>query len=169
MKLIEIGKVVRSHGLGGRIKVLSYLQSPDVLESVSDLFLGESPAAVVAYPLGGIQNGEGFFIMKLAGIDNRNEAEKLRGLLVWMSAEKMKPLQEDEYYWQDIIGMQAFTEENEPLGRIETVFPTGSNDVYVCRDDQREILIPALVEVIIKIDVERRVMVVRLPEGFFEQ
>jgi len=169
MKLIEIGKVVRSHGLGGRIKVLSYLQSPDVIESVSELFLGACPDSVVSYSLTGFQNGQGFFILKLDGIDNRNEAEKLRGLPVWMSAEKMKPLAEGEYYWQDIIGMHAFTEENEPLGRIETVFPTGSNDVYVCRDDQREILIPALAEVILKIDSERKVMVVRLPEGFFEQ
>lgn len=169
MKLIEIGKVVRSHGLGGRIKVLSYLQSPDALEAVSVLFVGPSPTAVVSYPLSGFQKGKGFFIMKLEGIDDRDEADKLRGRLVWMPAENMRPLEEDEYYWQDVIGLQVVTEEDEPLGRIETVFPTGSNDVYVCRNDKREILLPALAEVIKKIDIERGVMVVSLREGFLEQ
>lgn len=169
MKLIEIGKVVRSHGLGGRIRVLSYLQSPDVLEAVPDLFVGPSPDAAVSYPLGGFQSGNDFFILKLVGVDDRDAADRLKGRLVWLSAEQMKPLAEGEYYWQDIIGLRAVTEEGGSLGSVEAVFPTGSNDVYVCRSETGEILIPALAEVIKKIDVDNGIMVVRLPEGFFEQ
>jgi 16S rRNA processing protein RimM len=169
MKLIEIGKIVRSHGLGGRIKVLSYLQSPDPLRAVDDLLVGTTPSDAVSYPLDAFQDGNGFFILKLEGIDNRDDADRLRGRLVWMPSEKMKPLDDGEYYWEDIIGLQVVTEENEPLGRIETVFPTGSNDVYVCRNEEREMLLPALEQVIKKIDLEQGIMVVSLREGFFEQ
>jgi 16S rRNA processing protein RimM len=168
MKLIEIGKVVRSHGLRGRIKVLSYLQASDALENVDDLLLGASSVGAVSYSLSDVQSGNDFFILKLAGIDNHDDAEKLRGMLVWAPADRMKPLEDDEYYWRDIVGLQVFTEENELLGRVESVFPTGSNDVYVCRDGKREVLIPAIGQVVKKIDVERGVMIVAWREGFVD-
>jgi 16S rRNA processing protein RimM len=168
MKLIEIGKVVRSHGLRGRIKVLSYLQASDALENVDDLLLGESSVGAASYRLSDVQDGSGFFILKLVGIDNHDDAEKLRGMLVWTSADRMKPLEDDEYYWHDIVGIQVFTDEGALLGRIESIFPTGSNDVYVCSDGKREILIPAIGQVVKKIDIERDVMIVECREGFFD-
>jgi 16S rRNA processing protein RimM len=76
-----------------------------------------------------------------------------------------KELPEGEYYWRDIIGLNVYTEEGKLLGQIESVFPTGSNDVYVCKGEEREILLPAIADVIRKIDVTRRVMIVRLLEG----
>ena len=84
---------------------------------------------------------------------------------VWIPSEKMQKLPEGEYYWREIIGLQVVTEEGKILGRIESVFPTGSNDVYICRGGEREILLPAIVDVIRKIDTEHRVMVVRLLKG----
>jgi 16S rRNA processing protein RimM len=77
----------------------------------------------------------------------------------------LKELPPGEYYWRDIIGLDVYTEEGKLLGRIESVFPTGSNDVYVCKGGQREILLPAIVDVIRQIDINRRVMTVRLLEG----
>jgi 16S rRNA processing protein RimM len=80
----------------------------------------------------------------------------------------MLKLPEGEYYWSEIIGLQVLTEEDEILGRIEAVFPTGGNDVYVCRGGGREILLPAIGDVVRKIDTDRGVMVVRLLEGLLE-
>jgi len=77
----------------------------------------------------------------------------------------MKKLPEGEYYWREIIGLKVVTEDDQVLGRIESVFPTGSNDVYVCRGGEREILLPAIGEVVRKVDTAGRIMVVRLPEG----
>jgi len=168
MKLIEIGKVVRSQGLKGRIKVLSYMQSPDVLEGVTDLFVGATSADAKHYQFEVFQPGGGLLVLKLQGVDNRDDADRLKGRLVWADAEKMKPLEEDEYYWSDIIGLEAVNEKDEPLGRIASIFPTGSNDVYVCKNDNREILLPAVASVIQKIDLKRGVIVVSLPEGCVE-
>jgi 16S rRNA processing protein RimM len=165
MELIEIGRIVRSHGLEGRVKVLSYLETPDVLQEISELFVGRSDPEAVLMPLVSVQVGKDSFILKLQGIDDKNAAENLRGCSVWMPSEKMRELPDGEYYWRDIIGLQVLTEEDQILGRIEAVFPTGSNDVYVCRSEGREILLPAIGEVVKKIDMDRGVMVVRLPKG----
>ena len=165
MELLEIGRIVRSHGLAGRLKVLLYIESPDVLYTLSGLFVGRSVAEAVLFPLVAVQNGKDLVILQLGGIDDKDAAERLRGCSVWMPSEKMLKLPEGEYYWREIIGLQVMTEEDQILGRIEAVFPTGSNDVYVCRGEGREILLPAIGDVVRKIDTDRGVMVVRLLKG----
>jgi 16S rRNA processing protein RimM len=165
MELIEIGRIVRSHGLEGRVKVLSYLETPEVLHDLSELFVGRSVSEARPLTLTAVQVGTDSFILKLEGIADRDAAEGLRGSSVWIPSEKMRKLPDGEYYWRDIIGLQVVTEENEILGRIESVFPTGSNDVYVCRAGGREILLPAIGDVIRSVDREQGVMVVRLMKG----
>lgn len=165
MELIEIGRIVRSHGLEGRVKVLSYLESPEVLHGLPGLFVGRSVQDAVMYPLVTVKAGRDSFILQLVGVTDRDGAERLRGCSVWMPSEEMQKLPEGEYYWLEIIGLQVLTEENEILGRIEAVFPTGGNDVYVCRGGGREILLPAIGDVVRKIDTDRGVMVVRLLKG----
>jgi len=167
MELIEIGRIVRSHGLTGRVKVLSYMESPETLQDLSGLFVGRSAQEAVFIPLVAVQTGKDFFILQLGGVDDRNAAERLRGSSVWISSEKTVKLPDGEYYWSEIIGLQVLTEEDQILGRIEAVFPTGSNDVYVCRGGGREILLPAVGDVVRKIDTDRGVMVVRLLKGLF--
>jgi 16S rRNA processing protein RimM len=82
-----------------------------------------------------------------------------------ISLNKLEILPEDEYYWRDITGLKVITENGHVLGSITSVFPTGSNDVYVCSGGEREILLPGIAEVIRTIDIERGVMVVRLLDG----
>ena len=77
----------------------------------------------------------------------------------------MKELPEDEYYWHDIIGLEVVTDDGLSLGRVESIVPTGSNDVYVCAGGEREILLPAIDDVVKEIDVKKGTMVVTLIEG----
>jgi 16S rRNA processing protein RimM len=168
MELVEIGRIIRSHGLAGRMKVLSYLESPDVLNNLPEVFVGRRAAEASVFPLDAVQPGREFFILKLGGIDDSDAALKLVGSFVWMPSEKMKKLPEGEYYWLDIIGLQVVTEEGKVLGRIESVFPTGSSDVYVCQGGEKEILLPAIGDVVRNIDMDRRIMVVRLLKGLTE-
>jgi len=165
MELLEIGRIVRSHGLAGGMKVLSYLEAHDVLRTLAEVFVGRSVQGAVAFPLLTVRSGKGFFIMKLGGIEDAEAAAKLVGSYAWMPLTSMKKLPEGEYYWKEIIGLKVVTEDDQVLGRIESVFATGSNDVYVCRGGEREILLPAIGGVIRKVDTAGRIMVVRLPEG----
>lgn len=168
MELLEIGRIIRPHGLEGRLKVLSYLESQDVLDGLRELFIGSHAREATVFPLHAIQKGREFFILKLGGIEDKDTASKSVGSSVWMPSEAMKKLPDGEYYWHEIIGLTVVTEEGRILGRIESVFPTGSNDVYVCRGGEKEILLPAIGDVILKIDRDRGIMVVRLPKGLIE-
>ena len=164
-KFIEIGRIVRSHGVGGRVKIRSYLERPEVLQDLSELLVGREVSEARWFPVAAIRTGKGFFTLKLGGIDDRDAAAGICGSSVWMPVERMQKLPEGEYYWNEIVGLQVVTEEGRDLGRIEAVFPTGSNDVYVCREGKREILLPAIEEVVRTIDRDRGVMVVRLLKG----
>jgi 16S rRNA processing protein RimM len=139
-----------------------------MLNNLPEVFVGRRSQETVPFPLDAVQPGRGFFILKLGGIEDRDAAAKLVRSSVWMPSEKMKKLPEGEYYWSDIIGLQVVTEEGQFLGRIESVFPTGSNDVYVCQAGEKEILLPAIGEVVRKIDIDLGIMVVRLLKGLTE-
>ena len=92
-------------------------------------------------------------------------AKTFVGCKIVIPGNMLKELPEGEYYWRDIIGLDVYSEEGKLLGQIESVFPTGSNDVYVCKGGEREILLPAIADVIKSIDIDRRVMNVKLMEG----
>lgn len=168
MEFLEIGRIVRSHGLAGRMKVLSYLESQAVLNNLPEVFVGRKACDTVPFPVEEVRPGKECYILKLGGVDDRDAAEKLAGSFVWMPSEKMKKLPDGEYYWFDIIGLQVVTEEGKILGKIESVFPTGSNDVYVCHGGDKEILLPAIGDVVREIDTDRGIMVVRLLKGLAE-
>ncbi len=168
MELLEIGRIIRPHGLAGRLKVLSYLESQDALDGLAELFIGRRAQEAAVFPLHAVQTGREFFILKLGGIEDKDAASKMVGSSVWMPSEAMKKLPDGEYYWREIIGLEVVTEEGRILGRIESVFPTGSNDVYVCRGMAKEILLPAIGDVILKIDRDHGLMVVRLLKGLTE-
>ena len=165
MELLEIGRIIRSHGLTGRMKVQCYLESQDVLDNLAEVSVGRRVQETETFPLDSVQTGRECFILKLGGIEDKDAASGLVGSSVWMPLEKMKKLPDGEFYWREIIGLEVITEEGRILGRIESVFPTGSNDVYVCRGTEKEILLPAIGEVVRKIDMDRRMMVVRLLKG----
>lgn len=160
--LLEIGKIVKSSGLKGRLKVLSYCESARVLEELTSVFVGEDTGHVSPFNVRYLRAKGGSFSLGLEGIEDLEAADALVGQSVFIPPEM---LQDGEYYWKDIIGLDIVTEEGQRLGQITTILPTGSNDVYICSGGEREILIPAFDDVVRKIDIGNGLMVVRLPEG----
>jgi 16S rRNA processing protein RimM len=165
MKLLEIGRIIRSHGLTGGMKVLSYLESQDVLDNLAEVSVGRSVQEAATFSVDSVQTGRECFVLKLGGIEDKDAASKLVGSSLWIPLEKIKKLPDGEYYWHEIIGLEVVTEEGRILGRIESVFPTKSNDIYVCRRNGKEILLPAIDDVVRKVDMDHRMMVVRLLKG----
>ena len=102
--------------------------------------------------------------MKLGGIDDRDAAAEICGSSVWMPVERMQKLPEGEYYWNEIVGLQVVTEEGGTWDGSKR-FSRRSNDVYVCREGKTGILLPAIEEVVRRIDRNQGVMVVRLLKG----
>ena len=162
---IEIGEIVKPQGVRGCMKALSYLESVGVLEGLDALLVRKAGEAAASYRPRKIEARKNFLFLELEGIDEMDAARKLVGGRILVPSNRLKKLPEGEYYWRDLIGLKVVTDAGEALGTVESIFPTGSNDVYVCRGGSREILLPAIGDVIREIDLEKWVMVVRLLEG----
>jgi len=104
-------------------------------------------------------------LLHLEGIDTREQAEALRGLLLEVPEDELAPLAEDQYFRFQILGMEVVDQDGQPLGRVEEILDTGATDVYVVRSAEGELLLPAIDTVVKEIDVAGRRMVVDVPEG----
>ncbi|MFO7570098.1 MAG: ribosome maturation factor RimM [Smithellaceae bacterium] len=165
MNLFVAGEIVKTRGLRGCLKVLSFLESPDIFNGLDCVYVEKSPEQTTCYHLRKVDLSGKFVFLELHGVTDVDAAQTIVGCKVLLPREALGELADDEYFWSDIVGLAVCDEQSGLLGRITTVFPTGSNDVYVCQGGPREILIPALADVIVKIDLEQGVMTVRLPEG----
>ncbi len=164
MNLFVIGEIVKTRGLHGCLKVLCYVETKNTLDKLKFVYIENNSGQKDRFGLRKIDVSGKILFVELEDISNVKSAQALVGCKVFLPEDMLEELPEGEYYWRDIIGLDVYTEEGKCIGKIESVFPTGSNDIYVCKGE-REILLPAIAEVIRNIDVNRRVMTVRLLEG----
>lgn len=162
---LAVGKVVNTHGIKGELKVMpltSDLTRFDYLKFVTAKWDGE----LREFRVTGARLHKNTVLIKLKGIDTMNDAEKLKGEELWVERRHARILEEDEYFICDIIGLNVY-EDDKFIGVVTDVLETGSNDVYVVKNDdtQKEILLPALKSVVISVDIEGRRMDVKIPEG----
>ncbi len=164
---LRIGKVVGVHGIRGSLKVYSYTESPSIFNSGNQILVEDAAGCKQFFKIARGNPHKRLILLSLAGIENRHAAEKLINADIFAQKSTLPGLEKGEYYWSDIIGLNVFLKNKNYLGRVESIFPTGSNDVYVVKhpDSGKETLIPALESVIEKIDLEHQMMRVNLPEG----
>jgi len=168
---IIVGRVRRPHGIRGEVRVEILTDYPERLVQHDYLYLAhpQSPDDVERYPLESVRPHKGILLVKLGGCDDRNAAEEFRGMLVQIPFEEAVPLEEGEYYHFQLIGMDVETDTREWLGRVADVIETGAHDVYVVRGPRGEVLLPAIEDVILELDIETRKMVVHLLPGMLEE
>jgi 16S rRNA processing protein RimM len=165
MDLFVFGEIIKTRGLHGCVKVLSFSESQEIFNRVDCVYLESKSGEQSRHEIEKINPSGKFLFLEIKGISDVDAAQALVGSKLLLPRELLAQLPEDEYYWQDIIGLEVYTPEGRHLGRIESIFPTGSNDVYVCRGGDGEILIPAIADAIVQIDLEGRRITVRLLEG----
>jgi 16S rRNA processing protein RimM len=161
-----IGKIVNAHGVEGAVKVYSYAVSSSVFNPGGMILVknADNPKGNL-YRIRSSKPCKRFVILVLDGIDSRNLADNLKGCELFIERSMLPELGENTYYWEDIIGLSVYTENDVFLGRIESIIETGSNDVYVVKDGKSEVLVPAMESVVLEIDLDRKKMKVNLPEG----
>ena len=159
--MIEIGKVVNTHGIRGEIKILPLCDDPFIFCDLEYFYIDGKK---YSNERGRIHKNNA--IVKLAGIDDINSAELFKNKFVTVERELLGELEEGVYYIRDLLGITVKTESGKVLGELEDVIKTGSNDVYQLKNSS--ILIPALKDVILNVDIENKTMVVRLPEGLID-
>ncbi len=161
-RYLVIGRVARPWGIQGEVKVEIMTDFPDRFSLLRKVYLG--PEAV-PFTLKGFRLHKGAALLRLEGCHDRTTVEKLRGQLVQIPIEEAMPLEQDEYYEHQIVGLAVWTAGGEYLGTVHEVISTGPNDVYVVRGEGGEVLIPAIEDVVLEINLAQGRLAVELMEG----
>ena len=165
MEYIEIGQIVNTNGLKGVVKINPFTDDVNKFDNLEYIYI-QLKAELKKVKIEQVRYNKNQVLLKLEGIDSIEEAEKLRNFYIKIEKESQEELGEDTYYIIDLIGLDVYSEKNEYLGKIEDVFPTGSNDVYVVKDNLgKQILIPAIADVVKKVDLNNRKMIINLIPG----
>jgi 16S rRNA processing protein RimM len=159
----EIGIVTGVHGVRGDIKVFPYSNDPVNLSNQDYFLIGGKKREVSHARVQGK-----FLILHIKGVESRDDAEAMKDTVLSLPRANASPLAEGEYYMEDLLGCSVF-EGGNYLGKLEDIIETGANDVYSVIDESgRELLIPALKNVILEVDIEKKSMEVMLPEGLVD-
>ncbi len=164
-KYLELGQIVNVKGLKGEVKVNSFTDDNTKFERIPKVFL-KRKENLTEYEIEKVGYAKNQVIIKFKGINTVEEAETLRNSYIVVDREIFGELPEGVYYIADLIGLDVFTESNEYLGKVDDIFSTGSNDVYVVKDELgKQKLLPGIDEVIKRIDLESGKIIVNLIEG----
>lgn len=162
---IEIGQIVNTNGLKGLLKVKPLTDDITRFEELETIYI-QIHSQLVKKKIEKVRYVKNMVLLKLEGIDDINEAEKYRNLYIKINRKDIKELPENSYLIVDMLKCEVYTEENELLGKMIDVLQTGSNDVYVVKNENgKEILLPAIKDVVKKIDIQNKKIIVKLMEG----
>jgi len=167
--LFPIGRILKAHGVKGKIKVQYFGEDLSRFSDYREIFIQERTGGAQSYEVLEVAQQPHRLILRLKGVESIEEVTPLLGKEIFIRKEQLPNLNEKEYYWLDILGMVVETDEGKRIGRVKEILPTGANDVYVVEGKRGEICLPATEEVIRSIDVERRVMKVIRMEGLWEE
>lgn len=162
-QMFTIGKIVNTHGVKGEVRV--FPSTDDVKRFGKLKEVKVENRTMTTYEIETVRYHKNFVLLKFKGIDTMNAAELLKNSLLRIDRKDALPLKKDEYYQCDLYGLRVVTDTGRDLGKLTDILMTGSNDVYVVRNEEKEILIPAIKQCILKVDLEAGEMLVHLLEG----
>ena len=162
---LEIGQIVNTNGLKGTLKVKPLTDDITRFEDLETVYI-QKAKELVEFKIQEVKYSKNMVLLKLEGIDNIEEAQEYKNFYLKINREDAVELEEDSYFIVDIIGCEVYTESQELLGKVIDVFPTGSNDVYTVKNSEgKEILLPAIEDVIKDVDIENKKIIIHLMEG----
>lgn len=163
--LLKVGVITTTHGVRGEVKVYPTTDEPERFLDLEYVLL-DTGKELRRLDIKNVRFFKNLVILKFDGIDNINDIEKYKGKSLLVDREHAVKLKKDEYFIADMIGMDVFTEEGELFGALKDVMETGANDVYIIEmTDGKEVLVPAIKQCILDVDIENRKMVIHLLEG----
>ncbi|MBD5527981.1 MAG: 16S rRNA processing protein RimM [Lachnospiraceae bacterium] len=164
-EMLQVGVVTTTHGVRGEVKVFPTTDDVNRFKKLKEVFL-DIGKEKVRLEIEGVKFFKQMVILKFKGIDTLDDAAGYRQAGLYVTRENAVKLQKDEYFIADLIGVSVYDEADQLLGSLEDVMATGANDVYVIRmTDGRELLLPAIRQCILDVDVEQGRMKVHVLEG----
>ena len=151
--LLQVGVITTTHGIRGEVKVFPTTDDPRRFEELPSILL-DTGKELCELEIQRVKYFKQFVILKFRDVDDINEIEPYKGKSLYVTRDMAVPLEENEYYIADLIGMDVFLEDGSLFGRIKDVLETGANDVYIVQTQEKEVLIPAIKDCILQVDVE---------------
>ncbi len=165
MEYLEIGQIVNTNGLKGLLVVNPFTDDIRRFENLETIYIVYNKQ-LIEKKITDVKYKKNQVLLKLSGIDTIEEAEKFRECYLKIDRKDAIKLPKDTYFIVDLIGLEVYTVDNGFLGKIDDIFQTGSNDVYVIKDELgKQILLPAISEVVKKVDIDNKKMIVKLIPG----
>ena len=166
--MLRVGVISSTHGVRGEVKVFPTTDDPARFEELETVLL-DTGKEKVELEIAGVKFFKNMVILKFKGYDSINSVERYRGRDVWVTRKQAAPLGEDENFVADLIGLAVVTDGGETLGTMKDVMFTGANDVYVVeRGNGKELLLPAIKDCILDVDLENGVMTVHVLDGLLD-
>lgn len=156
----EIGQIVNTFGIKGEVKVKPYTDNVEQFKKMKSIYISGKETEIE-----NVKFQKNVVILKLKGVDDMTSAEQLRGSILEVERSNKK-LPKDTYYIIDLIGLEVYTDNGQLLGTIKDIYNTGANDIYTVKtEDNKEILLPAISEVVKDIDLENKKIIVHILKG----
>lgn len=166
--LLQVGIITSTHGVRGEVKVYPTTDDPRRFRRLKEVVL-DTGKGKRNLEIESVKFFKQFVILKFKGLDNMNDIEKYRQKSLYVTRKNAVRLQKDEYFIADLIGLKVQDEEGTELGTVKDVIETGANDVYeVEMADGRSLLLPAIKQCILNVDVENGTMQVHVLEGLLD-
>ena len=164
-EIIAVGKITGAHGLRGEVKLSPYASLDGAEWKTVYVRTGKAdrPMEVVH-----VRSNKDLLILELQGFGDRDAAQALAGSELCMRRGDLPALAEDEYYYADLLGAAVFTDDGRDLGIVKEIIPTGSNDVLEVKGPLGTVLIPAIEDVVLEVDMDKARIVVHLLEGLVD-
>ena len=163
--LLKVGVITTTHGVRGEVKVYPTTDEPERFLDLEYVLL-DTGKELRRLDIKNVRFFKNLVILKFDGIDNINDIEKYKGRDLWIPREEAQELDEDEYYIADLLGMKVLLEDGSEFGILKNVMETGANDVYIVDSvEYGEVLLPAIKECILDVDLEKNTMTVHLMKG----
>ena len=167
-QFLRVGVISSTHGVRGEVKVFPTTDDPERFKLLKKVIL-DTGREHRTLEIQGVKFFKNMVILKFKGYDNINDIEKYKGMDLLVSREDAVPLGEDENFIVDLIDMTVVTDKGETLGILVDVMQTGANDVYVVETPQKkEVLLPAIKDCILDVNVEEKRMLVHVLEGLLD-
>ena len=166
--LFRIGQITSAHGIRGDVKVFPVTSEPDRFLDMKRVLVAREGEEehVTEYEITKASRFKNLILLHLKGVEDRNQAELMAGLSLWVRREDALPLDEDEYYFKDLLDCDVVDENGAAVGTVVDVMETGANDVLVVEDTEgKEILLPIIEDCVLDIDVEEQKITIRWMEG----
>ena len=163
-----VAKIISLFGIRGEVKIFSYARTAEEFETLESLYCGSTEGESVPCSIESVRMRGKDIYLKLTGVDDRTAAEAFRGKYLFVEESQKKKLPKEKFFVDDIVGCTVIDEEGKKVGTVRSVDALPGQMMYTVRTRNGDVMLPAVQEFVLSVDVDKKQIVVRPPEGLFE-